>query len=183
MKTNKERWKQVVRWEGYYLVSSHGRVKSEARMIRCSNGKTCQIQARIRRLGKQKSGHLNVTLWKNGKQETCLVHQLVMEAFVGPCPPGMEVRHFPDRDPTNNRLDNLQYGTRQENMEDRTIHGTDNRGERSGRAKLTEEKVRQIRQLCAEKKYLQTEIAKMFEVSVRTISNIHRRVNWEDLKS
>ena len=106
-----------------------------------------------------------------------------MEAFVGPCPPGMEVRHFPDRDPTNNRLDNLQYGTRQENMEDRTIHGTDNRGERSGRAKLTEEKVRQIRQLCAEKKYLQTEIAKMFEVSVRTISNIHRRVNWEDLKS
>ena len=183
MKIDKERWRWVVGWKGYYLVSSHGRVKSVERIIQIREGVYGRRKAKYLKPIKLKYGHLTVNLNKDGKMKHRYAHQLVMEAFVGPCPPGMEVRHFPDRDPTNNRLDNLQYGTRQENMEDRTIHGTDNRGERSGRAKLTEEKVRQIRQLCAEKKYLQTEIAKMFEVSVRTISNIHRRVNWEDLKS
>lgn len=37
------------------------------------------------------------------------VHRLVLEAFVGPCPPGMECRHLDD-DPRNNRLDNLAWG-------------------------------------------------------------------------
>lgn len=57
-----------------------------------------------------------------------LVHRLVLEAFVGPCPPGMECRHFPDRDPTNNRLDNLSWATRKQNMEDKASHGTNRKG-------------------------------------------------------
>lgn len=45
------------------------------------------------------------------------VHQLVLLAFVGPCPPGLECRHLDDN-PRNNRIDNLAYGTHKENGSD-----------------------------------------------------------------
>ena len=44
-------------------------------------------------------------------------HQLVMLAFVGPCPEGMEVCHE-DGNPKNNRLSNLKYDTHRNNMQD-----------------------------------------------------------------
>lgn len=72
------------------------------------------------------------------------VHRLVLEAFVGPCPPGMVCRHFPDRDPTNNHANNLRWGTSQENIEDTHRDGTWARGEKSGNSKLTEQVVREI---------------------------------------
>src|SRR5262249_40388641 len=49
------------------------------------------------------------------------VHRLVLLAFVGPCPPRMQCRHFPDPDGMNNRLENLQWGTSAENHRDRLV--------------------------------------------------------------
>ncbi|QZE10566.1 hypothetical protein SEA_SCOOBYDOOBYDOO_251 [Mycobacterium phage ScoobyDoobyDoo] len=68
------------------------------------------------------SGHLRLNLDTN---KTRLVHRLVLEAFVGPCPPGMETRHLDD-DPSNNRLSNLCWGTRLENTMDRVQNGIHN---------------------------------------------------------
>lgn len=59
-----------------------------------------------------------------GRVSCRYVHRLVLEAFVGPCPEGMECRHFPDRDTANNHLGNVSWGTRQQNMADKKIHGT-----------------------------------------------------------
>ena len=67
-----------------------------------------------------------VILQAMGKKRHAFVQWLVLEAFVGPCPDGMECRHFPDRDPTNNRLDNVRWGTAQENSDDKKVHGTNN---------------------------------------------------------
>jgi len=64
------------------------------------------------------SGHLRVSLTQSGKTTKRLVHQLVLETFVGPCPPGCESRHLND-DPADNRLENLRWGTRKENSDDR----------------------------------------------------------------
>lgn len=50
------------------------------------------------------------------------VHRLVLEAFVGPCPPDMEARHVLVRDKSNNRLENLAWGTRFENAQDCKRH-------------------------------------------------------------
>lgn len=62
---------------------------------------------------------------EDGRKRARLVHQLVMEAFVGPYPSaGMEIRHL-DGDPSNNSLSNLAYGTKSENARDRLLHGTD----------------------------------------------------------
>ena len=48
-----------------------------------------------------------------------------MEAFAGPCPGGLEIRHL-DGDAANNRLSNLAYGTSSENGYDITRHGRNN---------------------------------------------------------
>lgn len=68
----------------------------------------------------QSNGHMTVWL---GRRWQRFVHRLVLEAFVGPCPEGMECRHL-DGNPANNKLDNLKWGTRKENQDDSKRHGT-----------------------------------------------------------
>lgn len=84
---------------------------------------------------KQLRGMLNdfhyhiVTLMKldeNGKRAKTIkrVSRLILETFVGPCPPGMEACHGPDPDRSNNRLDNLKWDTHANNMKDCLDRGT-----------------------------------------------------------
>lgn len=119
-----------------YLVGTDGSVWGERTRTRIHSGKWRQL-----RPTPMSSGHLVVNIL--GKLR--YVHHLVLEAFVGPCPPGMECRHFPDRDPANNKLENLSWGTHADNLRDRKIHQTDNAGSRHGMSKLTERQVLQIR--------------------------------------
>lgn len=70
-----------------------------------------------------KHGHQGIVLYDGGKHYHRYIHRMVMEAFVGPRPDGMEVRHL-NGDPSDNRLDNLVYGTHAENMQDAIAHGT-----------------------------------------------------------
>lgn len=109
-----ETWLPVIDYEGLYLVSDFGRVRSLPRNT---------TSGRIMKLPPDKHGYPWVTLTKNGKQKRRAVHQLVAEAFIGPCPEGQEVRHK-DGDPANARADNLCYGTHGENMMDAVRHGT-----------------------------------------------------------
>ena len=98
-----------------------GRVKSLKRKVRSRNWYTGKdfyrtVPERILRPGRFcKSGHVSVMLGcgEAGKP----VHQLVMKAFVGPAPDGMEIRHL-NGNPADNRLANLKYGTRTENILD-----------------------------------------------------------------
>ena len=68
--------------------------------------------------------YLHVTLNLGGVRKTALVHQLVLAAFVGPCPDGQEVLHSDDCG-ENNKLTNLRYGTRSENNLDKVRNGND----------------------------------------------------------
>lgn len=115
-----EQWKPVPGWEGRYSVSDQGRVRSEDQVITTKAGVRKPHRGRILRprLG---SGRFSVQLGKNNSQ---LIHRLVMLAFVGPCPDGMEVCHQ-NGDPTDNRLSNLRYDDHSGNMYDRGLHGTD----------------------------------------------------------
>lgn len=88
-------------------------------------------------------GHRRVELSPGHK--LFYVHRLVLEAFVGACPEGMEACHYPDRHGDNNNLENLRWDTHKANAADSSIHGTRVRGERCGSAKLDDETVRHIR--------------------------------------
>lgn len=67
-------------------------------------------------------GYLRVSLYNRGKKKIFLVHHLVLLAFVGPRPQGMETRHL-DGDPKNNHISNLRYGTSSTNKLDMVRHG------------------------------------------------------------
>jgi hypothetical protein len=107
-----ERWRAVPDYEGYYEVSDQGRLRS----LRYT-------PPRILRGGTDRCGYNRFTLTRQGSQKTASIHGLVMLAFVGPLPEGMEVRHR-NGDPSDNRLANLVYGTHLENMRDKYVHGT-----------------------------------------------------------
>lgn len=127
-----------------------------------------------------KSRYASVTLHKNSKSYSRTIHRLVIEAFVGPCPKGMECRHK-DGNCKNNHLENLSWGTKKENGKDRVKHGTSLVGIKHPKAKLTEESVTEIRRMYATGKYYQKEIGEMFEVDKDHISNIVLRKSWKHI--
>jgi len=110
-----EVWKPVAGAEGAYEVSSAGRVRSVPHFVRLvAHGvETRRLSpGKLLQPGANRSGHLTVAI---GKGNSRLVHQLVLEAFVGPRPPGFDSLHL-NHIPTDNRLENLRYGPRSENL-------------------------------------------------------------------
>jgi hypothetical protein len=87
-----------------------------------------------------------VSLEGNGRKRIALVHVLVLEAFVGPCPEGMECRHL-DGDVGNNAKSNLAWGTKQENAADKRKHNTAPIGEKNSRSAMTDAAAIEMRQL------------------------------------
>lgn len=121
----KEIWKDISGYEGFYLVSNMGRVKSLPYEIKYINKygveTTTNIKGKILNPSKvgrgwdDGDGYLSVTLHNRSKNRRFLVHRLVAKAFV-PNPDGKpQVNHI-DGDKANNRADNLEWCTREENM-------------------------------------------------------------------
>jgi hypothetical protein len=121
-------------------------------------------------------GYLSVGLYRSGRAHRRKVHLLVLEAFIGPRPPGLEGCHN-DGHPANCALGNLRWDTHRENQTDRVRHGTVPRGSRSGVAKLNEAAVADIRKRLAAGA-TRRELAMAFGVSPSTISAIRSGQNW-----
>lgn len=119
-----EVWKPVPGYEGLYEVSDQGRVRSLDRYVQCSGPvKGAYVsfkKGRLLRPGPSNYGHLSVVL---GRGQTRMVHDLVLRAFVG-CPPAKHECCHGNGDPSDNRLENLRWGTRSENILDAVKHGT-----------------------------------------------------------
>jgi hypothetical protein len=118
-----EHWLFIPGYVGLYQVSDQGRVRSLSRRHSVQPGGTAVVDAEIV-VPHKRSSYQGVSLiGKQGGSRAHYVHRLVLEAFVGPCPPGMETRHL-NGDPSDNRLVNLAWGTPSENNLDRVKHGT-----------------------------------------------------------
>ena len=116
-----EEWRAVPGYEGFYEASTEGRVRSLDRID--AGGR--QVKGKVLSPGVLKeSGRLQVSLSKDRQIKQMKVHQVVALTYHGPCPEGMEVRHYPDRDVTNNRPENLCYGSKRQNQLDSIEHGT-----------------------------------------------------------
>lgn len=156
----KESW-QPVQGMDTYEVSDLGRVKGPRG---------------IRKLVKHSEGYRQVGIWRDGKVITYLVHRLVMEAFVGPS--SQEINHK-DGDKTNNRLSNLEYCSRVENVHHAVSNGL--ASVPPGGGKLTEEMVRQIKRRVLEGERV-SRIAPDFGVSPECVSAIKHQKIWAWLK-
>ena len=118
-----EVWKPVPGYEGLYEVSDQGRVRSLDRDItqksRWGTWFTLRKKGKLLRPGRMPQGHQSVAL---GRRNSQCVHKLVLMAFVGPAPDRHECCHN-NGDPSDNRLENLRWGTRRENILDAVKHG------------------------------------------------------------
>jgi predicted XRE-type DNA-binding protein len=180
-----EVWKPVVGFEGLYEVSDHGRVRSLDREVwRLSRAGRRYVWLRpgqVMKPYRQPDGKPWKRYWqirlrdRVGVDHHKHVHQLVAEAFYGPCPPGQQVRHGPGG-MLDNALANLSYGTAAENQADRVRDGTSNRGERNSSAKLTQSHAEAIRRSGRK----QRELAEEFGVSKATISMIVNGQRWQE---
>lgn len=122
-----------------------------------------------------------VTIWNENGGKTFLVHRLVLTAFVGTCPEGMECCHN-DGNPSNNRVENLRWDTHAENQRDRNKHGTDNRGERHWRCLLTAEQVIEIRKRYRNGETNKQQLAAIYSVSDGTIRSLLSRKSWRHIE-
>jgi hypothetical protein len=124
------------------------------------------------------AGHRKVTLYAgDGRRRRVMLAALVLEAFIGPAPPGKPWSLHGDGNPANNRLDNLRWGTPADNGGDMVRHGNSRRGERSPQARLTTEEVRRIKQRHSAGES-QSALAREHELSVTAIHYIVHGRNW-----
>ena len=171
-----ERWLPVVGYEGLYSVSDRGRVRSEARHRAGKAGKPVSVRERILLATPTRDGHLRVRLCDGATKISTAVHHLVLSAFVGPRPLGMQACHN-DGAPSHNAINNLRWDTPKSNQMDRKRHGTSSAGEKNGAAKLTAAEVSAIRS-DGRKYYV---IANDHGVSRSTIGLVKAGKTWSHL--
>ena len=98
-----EIWKDVVGYEGYYQVSSLGRIRSVDREIIDKNGVKKSIHGKIMRHTFHPDGYPVISLCRNGVYRRLKIHRLVALAFI-PNPNNLPEVNHKDEDKTNNRV-------------------------------------------------------------------------------
>lgn len=159
-----EIWKDVKGFEGLYKISSWGRVFS------VRNNK-------LRSLKEDKDGYKTVGLYFKSKQTGKLVHRLVLDHFIERPTPAHECNHK-DGDRGNNKLSNLEWVTRSENIRHSFENLGRNRrpGHKNPNSKLTPESVKTIRSMMGIK--TQKQLAKEHMVSISQIARIQYGKAW-----
>lgn len=164
-----EIWKPIKGYDGFYEISSFGRVKSyhiAGRKNKNNNGVI--LKARLDRYGYE---YLSLNL--RGKRKTCKPHRLVALHFIGLIENKNQVNHI-NGIKTDNRVCNLEWCNCSENQR----HLYDTLGHVCKNRKLTIEQATQIRKYLCEnrqtinKKQQIKDIANQHNVCVNTIYSI-----------
>jgi hypothetical protein len=157
---------EVEEWRDTHIVglsvSNLGRVRRQGNIVHTSNG----------RVGAGTRG------------ESVSIAHLILNAFVGPCPEGMECCHWDDNR-LNNTLSNIRWDTHSGNMQDRSRNGYNPAiGEDHGNAKLTSDAVIEMQRLHGEAPniWTYTALSKMFHVTRRTVFMAVTRVTWRHVQ-
>lgn len=175
-----EIWKDIEGYEGYYQISSMGRVKALGRTVitHFKDGRGDVAMYRKERISKPSQnieGYLTVQLSKNNIRERFRVHRLVALAFIpNPNPEKYNMVNHIDGITDNNNVNNLEWCDNKENQEHAIRTGLNKRvGTNAYWSKLTEEQVRFIRDNYKPRgEYNFCTLAQMFGVTPRTIQNV-----------
>lgn len=179
---NKEVWKDVPGYKGYYQASNLGRIKSLGRFVSGRNGHPRQLKTTILKPRKGKRGYEIIALSKNSTRKMVPVHRIVLMSFKKN-PLNKRCVNHKDGNKLNNRLNNLEWATDLENMN----HAWDNnlmnpkRGSEVGNSKLNEVDVFKIKALM-KTGMTQVRIAKIFNCSDNAISDINVGRTWKHVK-
>lgn len=182
-----EEWRAIPGFEDLYAVSNLGRVMNIARGPSRRPGRILKgmwmperyPDGRCRRSG----GYINMALLRGGKAVRRSVHFLVAESFLGPRPNGHEINHR-NGIKTDNRVDNLEWVTRGDNIRHAVAMGLHRfgrvRGEQHGMAKLRLNQVVEIRSLKLSG-MSSKEIALRFGIGRTQVDRIVSGTRWKHL--
>ena len=172
-----EIWKTIDGFNGWYDISNFGKIRS------WRNNTNTRGVRKTPRILKHSSvrGYMIATLFKNKERYKIATHRLVAQAFI---PNTDDKPHINHKDGVryNNHISNLEWCTRSENMR----HAHDNnmvnvqRGEDRPMAKLTENDVKEIRQIAKGRGrfYNPKELAEKYGVHYRHISRVVKGTRW-----
>lgn len=110
-----EEWREVVGWEGLYLVTREGVVKSLPRSW-ILNGRPTTNPSKVLSPYLTYRGYHSVGLCRGGRVKMTFVHKIVAAAFIGPKPDGTQINHK-NGVKTDNRAENLEYVTPRQNIQ------------------------------------------------------------------
>lgn len=167
-----EIWKDIKDYEGLYQISSKGRVKSLERKTA-----TKIVKEKILKLHKAK--YLQAKLCKKSKIWMPVVGKLVGEAFIQK-PNYKCVINHKDSIPWNNCVENLEWVSQSENIRYSHYLGNSNqKGEKNNRAKITFDKVKEIRAYFKTNPHLsQKEIGVFFGLKREHVKDIINYKSW-----
>jgi len=182
---SEEIWKPVVGFEGWYEVSSHGRVKRLKRTIKRKNGIQCAYPSKILETTHKKNvaPYRPARFSKGNKRISVRVHRLVLSAFMGECPVGCEASHL-DGNGFNNHLSNLKWESHKENIariDQSKVRRNPAKGEKIGTSRLKEFQVLEIREKYATGKYTFTGLGKEYGIGGDSTRDIIKRSSWKHI--
>ncbi len=181
-----EIWKDIKNYEGYYQVSSEGRVRSVERKITQTSRSGAiyyrTIPSRILSPRLDTEGtYLYVNLSKRNIAKNSAVHRLVIKAFLGKGSPNLEAGHR-DGNSLNNFSSNLGWLSKKENAQDKKLHGTHLQGSDISASKLVEVDVREIKIALSKYTYgMCTALSKKYGVGPKAISDIRIGRTWKHI--
>lgn len=179
MVEQEETWKDITDYEGFYQVSSLGKVKSLDRYRTDKKGFSKFLPSVVLKLGRGTHGYLSCVICKDCKPKTKTVHRLVAIHFLDKVDGKEFVNHI-DGNKLNNHASNLEWVTSSEN----TIHGLSlgimntAKGIQKPNTKLDEAKVLSIKKRLLSG-HRMTDIAKDFSVSSTNIQAIKENKTWK----
>lgn len=165
-----EIWKDVVDYEGIYLVSNLARVKR----IMSRKNPTCDIINNTY----HPTGYVHIALTNNGKGRTFKLHRLVALAFIPNPENKPQVNHI-DGNKHNNHVSNLEWNTSKENINHAFRIGlnTPRKGEKCPSSKLTEKDILEIRSSIL----TPLQLSMKYNVLREQIYKILRRERWNHI--
>jgi len=170
-----EIWVPVKNYEGLYEVSNSGLVKSLKRSILPKNAKKSYVvKEKILAPGVNSQGYQTVCLCRQGERKTFKVHALVAAGFLGPRPDGQVVRHGP-KGQLNNSVQNLSYGTDEDNERDKIRDNT-------SKHVLPAEKILEIRKIYNDKQITVYRLSKLYGLDPSTVRRIVLNISYKHVK-
>lgn len=112
-----EEWRPINGFEGFYEISSFGRIKSLSRNVKDTRAKNKirRIKCKILKSRDHNSGYISTHLKRDGLIKDFLVHRIVAETYI-PNPNSLKQVNHKNGNKKDNRVDNLEWISNRDNV-------------------------------------------------------------------